>query len=505
MESSLTPSALLAERWGDAWLISARAETFWVQLAQFQARFQAESPRNVLLVESEPIRFLAAFFAALQYPCHLWLANPQWGTQEWEQIGAQCPADLVIGTAPLALPSLNNIQHSSSPMGRAQSNTIPSRADSTPTHPLNDSATPSLSHPDTHPLIHIPTGGSSGNLQFATHTWETLTASVQGFRQHFECDRVDAYCVLPLYHVSGLMQALRCWVSGGKLTLQPFRELLQTGAIAATSANQFLSLVPTQLQRLLSSDLDFIPWLRQFKAILLGGAPPWPSLLQRARELNLPLAPTYGMTETASQVATLLPHEFLAGQTGSGRALLHASLSICDEQGTPQPPHQIGTIEIAATSLALARGSEAIAAPLITGDLGYLDASGYLHVIGRASTLIFTGGEKVLPVEVEAAMLATGLVSDVAVVGVPDTDWGEQVVAVIPEAHQEVSDCLSQVLKTQLSPHKLPKQWLTRPTLPRNAQGKLNRAALRQWVMNQLRSNAAPTPPTLGSADGDAE
>lgn len=477
--------ASLQRRWGDPWIVATGADNFWSQLAAFQAQLQAANPENVLLADPDPVRFLAAFFAAVQHPCRVWLANPHWGKREWEQLAAQCQPDFVVGIVPQVMAAGERMPtaHCPPPTG------APAQ-------------------------ILVATGGSSGNLRFATHTWHTLTASVQGFCQHFGCDRVNAYCVLPLYHVSGLMQAMRCLLSGGQLVIQPFQELLQGGALApplsAESAPScptgFLSLVPTQLQRLLEADWDTVPWLRSFAAILLGGAPPWPSLLQTARDRLLPLAPTYGMTETASQVATLLPQEFLAGQTGSGRPLPHAHLTICDAEGNALPPGETGQLAIAASSLAIAVGERAIVAPFQTGDLGYLDESGCLHVVGRESALIITGGEKVLPQEVEAAILATGLVRDVAVLGMADGDWGERVVAVVAPgtACEFRLEEICRVLKPQLSPYKLPKQWLICSTLPRNAQGKLNQSVLRQWVMAQPDSTAATTGLALVSGGGAA-
>ncbi|WP_044151064.1 AMP-binding protein [Leptolyngbya iicbica] len=495
----MTPSEILQRRWGEPWLVAAGADTFWPQLAQWQHQLQHTQPRDLLLAEPDPIRLLAAFFAAAQRPCRIWLANPQWGTQEWSQVAAQCQPDLVIGTVPTAI--LRSRQQEKNNRQQLQDTSPIPLSSPTSLSPPPSSPAPQLpSSPTT--TLHIPTGGSSGNIQFATHTWETLAASVWGFCRHFDCDRTNAYCLLPLYHVSGLMQAMRCLLSGGRLVIQPFRELLAAQDIEPLTDPSFLSLVPTQLQRLLASDHDFTPWLRQFTAILLGGAPPWPSLLQTARHRQLPLAPTYGMTETASQVATLLPQEFLAGHAGSGRSLPHAHLSILDEAGDPLPSQQVGRIAIAASSLALTRGATPIPSPLLTGDLGYLDAAGFLHVVGRETTLIFTGGEKVLPQEVEAAMLATGLVQDCAVLGVPDTDWGERVVAVITTTEPDPEIRLRSALQAQLSPYKMPKRWLVRAELPRNAQGKLNRAALRQWVMSQLGSTAATTGSALASGDG---
>lgn len=461
MTISTTAATVLQQRWQQPWILGVEGETFWKQLTQFQAQFQAQQPQAILLVESAPIRFLAAFFAACQQSRCVWLANPQWGLREWQQVAAQCCPDVIVGQVPHGLWS-------------ELSNSLVEPREALPSG-------------DGETQILIPTGGSSGNIRFAVHTWDTLVASVQGFQQYFQCEQVNAYCVLPVFHVSGLMQAMRCLLSGGQLVIQPWRSLLTKGAIATPPQNLFLSLVPTQLQRLLQSDREVVLWLRQFTAILLGGSPPWPTLLQTARDLQLPLAPTYGMTETASQIATLLPQEFLAGNLSSGRPLPHADITIRDEAGNCLPPHKTGRITIKATSLAPKYGHTVLTHPFQSGDLGYLDAAGYLHVVGRADTLIITGGEKVLPVEIESAIVKTGLVWDVVVVGIPDEEWGEKIVAVVvPDMGSWDSDRLQAALKPLLSPHKMPKHWFAWPSLPRNAQGKLNQAEIQRRVQQQL-------------------
>ncbi len=477
MAAAMRQHPLTCRPWGDRWLLGVESDRFWHLLTHYQQHFQATAPRDILLTATDPVIFLAAFFAASDRPGRLWLGNPTWGTQEWAQVAAQCQPDLIIGDAPIHL------------------------------HPPDAAPHPAALTP----RIHIPTGGSSGNIRFAVHDWDTLMASVHGFQAHFHCAPVNAYCVLPLYHVSGLMQAMRCWLSGGVLAIQSFTALAQAGAIAVLPSPAFLSLVPTQLQRLLMGDRALIPWLQSFTAILLGGAPLWDSLRDRARDLGLPLAPTYGMTETAAQVATLLPAEFLAGNRSSGRPLPHTHLTICDETGQPLPPLTPGRITLTASSLAREYGGAPLSQPWQSGDLGYCDADGYLYVLGRDRTLIFTGGEKVLPEEVEAAILQTGLVQDVAVLGIPDGDWGEVVAAAIvpwtspnntpvrvsadvllppltdsplpEEPFQSLIQCLTAHLKAHLSPYKCPKHWRAFPTLPRNAQGKLLRAELQRWLM----------------------
>lgn len=465
MATTLTAAATIQRRWHSPWLVGARVDV-WSLCQHYLEALQTQAPQTVWLVEPEPERFLAAFLAVCQYPCRVWLGNPQWGDREWQQVADQCQPDLVWGTAPVR----SKVPWCDRPAPPAE-----------------------RPRPSTTQLF-IPTGGSSGTLRFALHTWSTLVASVAGFQQHFQCPTINAYCVLPLFHVSGLMQAVRSLVSGGQLVVQSFRALQSGEAVALPPGPWFVSLVPTQLHRLLQSDRQLLTWLQQFTAILLGGGPPWPSLLQRARTHQLPLALTYGMTETASQVATLLPLEFLAGQRSCGRALPHARIMICTPTGQPLPAGQTGLIAVEATSLAL----NSVVIPGIqrfqTGDLGYVDAQGYLHVLGRQTTMIITGGEKVLPEEVEAALLTLPDVQDVAVVGIPDPDWGETVVAVVVPGEATYSpDRWRQSLKPLLSPYKIPKHWLVLPSLMRSGQGKLNRAALCRWVRQQLAATGVAT------------
>ncbi|MCZ0903636.1 AMP-binding protein, partial [Microcoleus sp. HI-ES] len=256
--------------------------------------------------------------------------------------------------------------------------------------------------------IMIPTGGSSGKIRFAIHTWETLTASVQGFQQYFQADKINSFCVLPLYHVSGLMQFMRSFTTKGKLAIQPFKEL-ENGQICDIEPEEFfISLVPTQLQRLLQNP-DTANWLGRFHSVLLGGAPAWPELLETARNYQIKLAPSYGMTETASQIATLKPEDFLAGNNSSGQTLPHAQITIRSANGEILCDNQIGNIAVNAKSLALGYYPENFADRQYfqLDDLGFFDQNNYLNIVGRSSDKIITGGENVFPAEVEAVVRST--------------------------------------------------------------------------------------------------
>jgi O-succinylbenzoic acid--CoA ligase len=114
-----------------------------------------------------------------------------------------------------------------------------------------------------------------------------------------------------------------------------------------------------------------------------------------------------------------------------------------------------------------------------------VDAAGYLHIVGRRSTKIITGGENVFPEEVEAVLLATEAVSDVCVVGLPCDRWGQQLCALVVMAPARLQD-LPTLLGPQLAAYKRPKRWILVEALPRTAQGKLSRPqaqALAQQVV----------------------
>jgi o-succinylbenzoate---CoA ligase len=403
--------------------------------------------QTIVLAEPDPIKFLACWIAAASTPHRLVLANPHWQTQEWQQLYELIQPDIIIGTAP----PQDQIQPSPKSMTSGRSETI----DHLPTQ-----------------AILIPTGGTSGQLKFAIHTWDTLIAAVEGLQTYFQTPQINSCCVLPLYHVSGLMPAVRSLVTQGQLTLHPWKSL-ESGILPASQPHSFLSLVPTQLLKLLDRhDPEMVAFLQTFDAIFLGGAPAWDSLLDRARQLQLPIAPTYGMTETAGQIATLKPQDFLAGHTGCGQALPHAQITIDTNS----------RLQIQATSLMLGYFP---AQDFAIDDLGYFDDRASLHLTGRQSDKIISGGENIFPAEVEAAIRATGLVADVCVVGLPDDRWGEIVAAAVVPALGERSETLRDRLKLRLpdrlTAYKHPKQWRIVLALPRNPQGKVTKPTIKSW------------------------
>ncbi len=326
--------------------------------------------------------------------------------------------------------------------------------------------------------IFIRTGGTSGGLRFCIHTTDTLWNAALS-----QCEFLNirnTVCVLPFWHVSGLMQFVRKVVTNGVLTVADLSRL----ELPSHKEETVLSLVPTQLYRLLGRE-DGLEWLRPFKAILLGGAAAEDTLLQRARDAGLFLAPCYGMTETAAFVTYLKPDEFLSGRGGVGKPLPHVRIQIRDTQGAVLPAGKVGRIHIAATSLAVAYWPEAPFTDMkgwfATGDKGYLDDEDYLYVTGRIDRLITTGGETVDPSEIERVLKQEKLVKDIHVAARPDIEWGEILVAhAVPVESGETVESLRNSAKNCLSAPEVPKEWLLYEALPRNKAGKLESSRLKE-------------------------
>ncbi|MFO5527722.1 MAG: 2-succinylbenzoate--CoA ligase [Cuspidothrix sp.] len=422
----------------DDWLICDHSQELPQIATELYLKFTQLSNPKIIIAERSPVRFLASFIAAVASKCPVFLCNPDWSLEEWKQVFNLVQPDIILGID-------DNFSKSSIPNFQVP---IPNG-------------------------IMIPTGGSSGKIKFAIHTWQTLTASVVGFTEYFQINTVNSFCILPLYHVSGLMQFIRCFTTKGKLVITESKKL-ETSQLPNINPSQFfISLVPTQLERIFQNP-DLTQWLSRFATVLLGGAPPWDNLLIKARFHQIRLAPTYGMTETASQIATLKPDEFLQGKFNSGKILPHAKIIIDNKSGN---------IKIQSQSLALGyyphiwENTDNFA----VDDIGFLDDQGYLHIVGRNSDKIITGGENVYPIEIESAIRKTNLVLDVCVIGIDDKYWGQALTAIYIPNHENISSLeIETQLSKQLSKFKIPKYWISLPVLPRNTQGKINRQQLQQ-------------------------
>ncbi|MBX3060778.1 MAG: o-succinylbenzoate--CoA ligase [Anaerolineae bacterium] len=326
------------------------------------------------------------------------------------------------------------------------------------------------------------TSGTSGRpkgamLTFSNHFYSALASA---YRVGVQPDDLWLSC-LPLYHVGGLAVIWRSCLYGTAVDLHPKFDLTAVNDSLNHKPISLISLVPTMLARLLDSRQT---WPETLRLALIGGAAAPPDLLARALAAGVPVATTYGLTEAASQVATMRPEDVRRKPGSVGRPLLFTTVRIVDADGRDLPPDEIGEIVVSGPTVMTGyAGEEALTDNTFhTGDMGYRDADGDLWVVQRRSDLIVTGGENVYPAEVEAALKSHTAVTAACVVGLPDAEWGQVVAAavVVKEGTAVTAAELTQFCRERLAGYKLPRQITFVPDLPLTASGKIARQQVAQ-------------------------
>ena len=350
------------------------------------------------------------------------------------------------------------------------------------------------------------TSGTSGKpkgvqLTFANHFYSAMASA---YRLGVLPDDVWLSC-LPLYHVGGMAVIFRSCLYGTAVDLHPRFILEAVNHALDTKPISLISVVPTMLFRLLETRTF---WPDSLRLILLGGAAAEAELVQQANSLprkTLPQKPlvatTYGMTEAASQVATMLPEDVQKKPASVGKPLLFTAVTIINENGEAQPPKELG--EIIVTGPTVMSSYYSLQSPISqpqaanlqtpspqshhSGDIGYLDEDGDLWIVQRRSDLIVSGGENVYPAEVEAVLRMHPAIKQVCVVGVPDVEWGEVVGAMVVldgeglDTAVTASD-LIQFCRKQLARYKCPRLIQFTQQLPLTSSGKVQRQEVRKIV-----------------------
>jgi o-succinylbenzoate---CoA ligase len=337
------------------------------------------------------------------------------------------------------------------------------------------------------------TSGTTGTpkgakLSFANHFYSAIGS---GYRLGVSTNDVWL-CCLPLYHVGGLAIILRSCLYGTAV------ELHNGFDVAAISDNldkrniSLISLVPTMLQRLLKFR-EGRHWPDSIRHILVGGAAVPQELLSECHDLGLPVSVTYGLTEAASQVATMIPRDVKKKPGSAGKPLLFTRLAIVSEEGHELPANEVGEIIISgpmvmngydqdegSTSRVLKDGW------LHTGDVGLLDDDGDLWVKQRRSDIIISGGENIYPAEVEVVLNAHPAVSQACVVGLQDPEWGQCVSAAVTlEDNEQITiPELISFCRQHIAGYKVPRQMVILPKMPLTASGKIHRQAVAELINN---------------------
>jgi O-succinylbenzoic acid--CoA ligase len=325
-------------------------------------------------------------------------------------------------------------------------------------------------------------------LSFANHWWNAVGSAL-----NIGLLRDDRWLVpLPLFHVGGLAVLWRSVIYGIAAVVHESFDPEAANRSIERDGVTIVSVVSTMLQRMLDAR-GGRPYPPSLRCVLLGGGPAPLPLVERCLGLKVPVALTYGLTETASQVATLLPDEVERRPGSSGKPLFPTEVRIEEDEILVRGPSvMLGYADRPDdTARALRDGW------LRTGDLGHLDEDGYLYVTERREDLIVSGGENVYPAEVEAVLLAHPAVADAGVVGLPDAGWGQVVAAAVrlrsivqtggeaipaagTEGEASVADAIVAFCRERLAGYKIPKRIWFVAELPRSPSGKLIRRTLRE-------------------------
>jgi O-succinylbenzoic acid--CoA ligase len=337
------------------------------------------------------------------------------------------------------------------------------------------------------PLAILFTSGTTGRPKGAMLSHQNFLWSAVGSAFHLGVAPTDRWLAcLPFYHVGGLSILLRCALYGIPAVVHERFDPEAVNRALDEIRVTLVSLVPTMLERVLAARGPHRapPGLR---CILLGGGPAPAPLLQRAAELGFPVAPTYGLTEAASQVATRPPHEAGLPRDTDLRPLFGTEVRILDAQGRRAPPGEAGEIVVRGPTVMLGyanRPRETADALrdgwLHTGDAGVLDTCGALRVLDRRGDLIDSGGENVYPAEIEAVLLEHPAVAEAAVAAVPDPEYGRRPAAwlVLRVATTPGDPELRAFCRSRLAGYKVPVAFHRVAALPRDASGKLARGRL---------------------------
>jgi long-chain acyl-CoA synthetase len=303
----------------------------------------------------------------------------------------------------------------------------------------------------------------------------------------------------PFFHIGGMSGLYLATGTGAKLALMYKWHAAEAVELVARHRLSSVAGVPLVVRQLLEHARESNANVSSLVGIASGGASVPPDLIRQiGKQFEMKASPSngYGLTETTSAVITNSGMDYLAQPDSIGRPVVTAEVKIVDDQGKELGENEIGEILIRGPNIIPGYWNNPEATELAfgggwfrSGDLGYRDNEGLHYVVDRKKDVIIRGGENVYCAEVEAAILENPLVKDVAVIGVPDAKYGEQVAAVIQVRDLARAGDLPAELKAALgmrmAPFKVPTSYkLVEADLPRTATGKVLKRELRELFAN---------------------
>jgi fatty-acyl-CoA synthase len=482
LQAALQPSRQAAHDLtsGQCWNYAQFDDAVWRMAAALRARGVAAGERVAVLAKNRatlPMLHLAcARLGAIFVPLNWRLA-----AQEFSPVLEDAEPVLMLGDSQLSAAGLQGISLDAF------------EAEAARTPPL-----PPAPYDQQQTSLILYTSGTSGRPKGVMLSERNVWASAQHFAVMARVDsRSAVLCDSPMFHVIGLVSNVRpALIYGGAILVSdgfvPGRTLARLTDPALAVTHYFC--VP-QMAAMLRNDPDYNPaGLARLTGIFSGGAPHAADAIRAFTRHKIPLANGYGMTEAAGTVCCMpLALEEIERNIGaSGLIPPGVQVRIVDEAGQDVPPGTPGEILVHGDNVSAGywRRPEETQAAFAdghwyrSGDIGSLDAHGYLSVVDRKKDMFISGGENVYPAEIEAALADFPGLAECAVVGVADARWGEAghlCVAALP-GHDITPAALLDYLQPRLARFKIPKHVSVMERLPRNGAGKLVKAELRARV-----------------------
>lgn len=328
------------------------------------------------------------------------------------------------------------------------------------------------------------TSGTTGFPKGVRQTAGNHVSSALSSVLNLGLDEHDVWlCAMPLFHISGFSILVRSVLYGMEVQLHEKFDAVKSANTVENGSITRMSVVSLTLDKILREmEGENKVAHPSFKTMLAGGGPVPIDYLNRAKALGVPVLQTYGMTETSSQTTTLAANDAIRKMGSAGKPLF------------------FNQIKIKGAETALEKGEVLIRGPHVTpgyigrfggidpledgwfptGDIGYLDAEGYLYIIDRRSDLIISGGENIYPAEIENVLAAHPSVREAGVCGKEHSEWGSVPIAFVVVSGKVTAEELTLFCEERLARYKVPKSFHFVEELPRNGSNKLLRRKLKE-------------------------
>jgi acyl-CoA synthetase (AMP-forming)/AMP-acid ligase II len=349
--------------------------------------------------------------------------------------------------------------------------------------------------PDDEALV-LHTSGTTSRPKQVPLRQRNLAFSAENIARTYRLMPLDvAMCVMPLFHIHGLMAStMATFYSGGTLVVPPAFDAMTFWAVVAEHRATWYSAVPTMHQMLLLRNRGERPGGSEYLRFIRSSSSALSSETMRQLEsrFGAPVLEAYGMTEASHQMASnpLPPGQRRPGTVGRATGI---KIGVMDEAGFVLKANTQGEVVIQGPSVidAYANNPEANEKSFTggwfrTGDQGVIDADGYLSLVGRLKEMINRGGEKIAPREIDDVLLQHPAVAEAVAFGVPHSGWGEEVAAAVVLKGDATEKELIAFARERLADHKVPRKLFVVQQIPRTPTGKIQRRAVAETLTLKL-------------------